>query len=160
MITDDVLPDIPFTFQERPSPISPDLRIGWRVGILLLFLMDCCRGEKASVGQLHVFNWAILSRRSRSILQKIISGDLLPEMAIVRVEPSLNRAIDYAFGESFVEIEKKDGKLKSDIRLTQKGKHLAVAIKNDKDIFKEEKAFMDAIGKGLTKILVTKIFQG
>ena len=160
MLHSDILPDIPYSFQQRPIPITADLRIGWRVGLILLFLHVCCQGEKASLSQLHVFNWAILSRKGRTILQKIIAKELLPEAAIVRVDPSINRAIDYAFAENFIEFERKRNELKSDIQLAPKGKSLAIAIKNERDIFRVEKEFMNAIGKKLNKVLVKKMFEG
>src|SRR5689334_6792274 len=94
--------DSPFVFRRRAVPVPGDLRPLWRINLILLLLRKCCRGGRSSFARLHVLSWASLSFENRTLLVRALDGEETVESIIVRVEPSLNRAVDFAVGEGFI----------------------------------------------------------
>ena len=147
--------DTPFLFRERPEALPGDLRPLWRVGLVVLMLYLASRGRRSSFGRLHVLNWAVRSEEGQKALLGILDGRLFPGTAIVRIEPSLNRAVDFAFGEKLVERVKGDH-----IELTAQGEKEAVRILEHEDLYRKERAFLHLLGKGLTERIVLELFRG
>lgn len=145
--------DAPFLFQRRPLSLPEDLRPSWRIGLLVLLLSGCCRGGKSSRSRLHVLSWSVRNQESLRDLLAAISGDLNPRSLIVRVDPFLDRALDFAVGEGL--IEHLGGKA---LALSATGKKFASEIKGDAQIFVVEKTFIEAIQQRVTEDLVTKMF--
>ncbi len=147
--------DTPFTFNERPESIPGDLRPLWRMSLLLLMLFVASRGKRSSFGRLHVLNWAIRSDEGRDALLAIVDGHLLPGTIVVRIEPSLNRAVDFAHGEKLIR------KIGGDrIELTSKGESEAQRIFEQEDLLCSEREYLDQIGKKLTEKTVAELFGG
>lgn len=168
---DDVL-NVPFTFQRRPSAIPCVMRPAWRLHILSLIL-DQCRGGRASLEQLHVLNWAIRTDESRQLFLQFIKGSRAPNQIIVRYDPSLSRAIDFAFAEKLVSRHEKQATLLEDIQdkseekkkappyrviLSERGKALVLQIHEMEYAFVVEKEFLRAIGKKVTQDQVQSLF--
>lgn len=137
--------DTPFIFRARPESLPGDLRPLWRVAVLLLILQLACRGARASFGQLHVLNWALKSVDNRIQIEQVINGEKPVAATFVRIEPSLNRAVDLAHGEGLVE-RVHPGR----IQLTQKGRKAAQMVLEAEYLMTTEKAFLRQIGKRLT----------
>jgi len=131
--------DVPFTFTRRPEPLPPDLRPNWRVAMLLLLLRSC-RSEKASLKKLHVLNLAIRTPESRRRFLAHVKGDGNPDDVIIRFEPGLNRAIDFARGDDLLRIEK--GK---SVKLTDRGSSIAQQIDRNEDCMVEERKFLEEV---------------
>jgi hypothetical protein len=145
---------VPFVFRRRPGTVPGDLRPGWRIGLIVLVMNECCRSAKTSLTRLHVLNWAIRSPETRASLLAMLDGSNAVRSLIVRFEPFLNRAVDFAIGEDLI---KRSGGGKS-IELTSIGKRLAEDIKKAEDAFSSEKQFIAAIGKRLTETFVDDMF--
>src|SRR5438876_12415673 len=96
--------DVPFSFERRPAPLPGDLRPAWRIALLLLILFHS-RAQKASLQKLHVLNWAARTAGNQKLLLRFMSGAAGKDEIIPRVEPSLNRAINFARGESLVVVQ-------------------------------------------------------
>lgn len=128
--------DVPFTFHKRPTPLPGDLRTTWRIALLLLILFHS-RAQKASLQKLHVLNWAARTEASRGLLLRFMSGSAGKDEIVPRIEPSLNRAIDFARGEGLVIVE--NGK---NLKLTDKGVSAAREIGSTGDCLAPEKAFL------------------
>lgn len=146
--------NVPIVFQHRPTSIPADLRPGWKIGIILLLLRKCCRQNTSSFGRLHVLSWGVRSKDSRLALSKTSNGNMPLDALIVRIEPSVNRAVDYAIGAGLIERLSKDR-----LKLTSAGIAFADEVDRRKDLFITEKQFMDAIGKKITESLVNQIFK-
>ena len=131
--------DVPFTFTRRPEPLPPDLRPNWRVAMLLLLLRSC-RSEKASLEKLHVLNWAIRTPESRRRFLAYVKGNGNPDDVIIRFEPGLNYAIDFARGDGLIKIEK--GKR---VKLTDHGSSIAQQIDRNRDCMVEERRFFEEV---------------
>ena len=131
--------DVPFTFTRRPEPLPADLRPNWRVAMLLLLLRSC-RSEKASLEKLHVLNWAIRTKESRRRFFGHVNGEGNPDDVIIRFEPGLNRAIDFARGEGLVKI--KNG---TRVELTDHGSNIAQQINRNENFMVDERKFLDDV---------------
>jgi hypothetical protein len=143
-----------FVFRRQPVAIPGDLRPVWKIGLIVFIVNKCCRGGRTSLTRLHVLSWGIRSSESRDALHAAIEGQLSPDSLIVRFEPFLNRALDFAIGEGLV--RRLDGKK---IEVTTKGRSLADEISAAKDAYMTEKTFIHLIGQRLTEDLVNKMFS-
>ena len=130
--------NVGFDFQERPTPVSADLRPEWRIGAVLLGLTKCY-ANRANLRQLHVLNWALRTPESRRTLVRIFNSELSPDEAIVRFDPTLERAIHFAEGEKLIAIS---GEI---VFLTDKGQTLVNKINADSNCLLWEKEFLKQI---------------
>src|ERR1039458_2419845 len=127
--------DVSFDFRERPCPTSADLRPEWRIGTILLSLKKGW-ANRANLRQLHVLNWAMRTPESRTTLLRILNGELSPDEAIVRFDPTLERALRFADGEKLIVIT---GDV---VFLTDKGETFVNRINSDDDCLRWEKDFL------------------
>lgn len=88
-----------FSFSHRPEPIAGDLRMSWGISIVLLALFNC-RGKKSSFPKLQLLAHSVRSEKSREDMRALLQGRLRVTDISVRVEPWLNRAVNYAHGLS------------------------------------------------------------
>lgn len=142
-------------FRSQPESIPGDFRPLWRICVVILFLRLASIGNKASLSKIHVLNWAIHTKENRENLLKVINEGMRPDLLIVRVEPSLNRAIEFAHGEGL--IERRTG---NKIQLTARGIHVADQLFERDDLLVEEKKFLNALGKNkLTENMIGTLFR-
>jgi hypothetical protein len=132
-------------------------------------ILNQCRGGRASLEQLHVLNWAIRTEDTRRSFLQFLQGKRAPNQVIVRYDPSLSRAIDFAFAEELVSRERTQGRLldSSDARtktppyriaLAGRGRTLLRRIESMDAVLVTEKAFLQAIGSKLTLSHVESLF--
>ena len=145
--------DAPFTFTQRPIDLPSDLRPAWRIALVVLLLKNCCRQSKARFRQLHVLNWGARSPENRNALEQAIGGQIPFDTVLVRIEPSLNRAVDLALGEGLVKRNAGD-----QIELTKQGHDFAGEIEKNAALLRPEKEFMGRIKKRVTETLVDELF--
>lgn len=166
-LTLEIALDVPYTFFRRPTPMPCDVRPVWRMHVLVLLLSQC-RGAKAGFEQIHVLNWAIRSPETRMAFLQFIHGKRAPNDIIVRYDPSLNRAVRFAFAEGLVvhhetgsiPIEDGDEKRSPSYRviLAEKGHNLVAEIKAMDDCFTTEKQFLHEIGAKISQRQVKSLF--
>ncbi|HXS97822.1 MAG TPA: hypothetical protein VN736_24655 [Candidatus Limnocylindrales bacterium] len=144
----------PFVFRRRPATVPGDLRPGWRIGLVVLLMSECCRSARTSLTRLHVLNWSIRSPETRAALLAIMDGSDAVGSLIVRFEPFLNRAVDFGIGEGLI---KRAGGGKT-IELTNTGKRLAGDLKRAENAFSAEKQFIASIGQKVTERFVDDMF--
>jgi hypothetical protein len=144
--------DIPFRFTERPTPLAGDLRPAWRVGLILLILLNS-RGQKATLQKLHLLNSACRSDETRRAFIRYTQGEARKDEIVPRVEPSLIRAVNLARGEGLIEVEK--GK---NLKLTQMGAKTASQLDAAEDCMAVEKEFLRSVGKFSTESNVENLF--
>jgi hypothetical protein len=145
--------DTGFVFRKRPVAIPADLRPGWRIAIVVLLLRKCCRQNRSIFERLHVLSWGVRTAESREALLAAVRGTIPPDSLLVRIEPSLNRAVDFALGEGLLRRPSGDK-----VELTQAGVKLADEIDGTDDAFPVEKQFLSVIGKRATERLVAQMF--
>lgn len=144
--------EIPFSFTERPTPLAGDLRPVWRIGLVLLILLYS-RGQKATLQKLHLLNSACRSHPTREAYLRYAQGQASKDEIIPRIEPSLNRALNFARGQGLLEIEK--GK---NIKLTASGLSAAREIEAATDCLIAEKEFLQAIKFFSTETNIEDLF--
>lgn len=136
---------------------------------VLMLILNQCRGARASIEQLHVLNWAIRTEDTRQHFLQFLEGRRTPNQVIVRYDPSLSRAIDFAFAERLVIREEQPGELfEADdkrkkaspyrIVLGERGRAMLARIQQMDDVLTVEKAFLKAIGKKVTQDQVAALF--
>lgn len=118
-------------FRDRPKPCAGDLRISWRISLLLLILSSS-RGKKASMAKLHVLNDATRSEPSLVKLREML--DMVRPMLEwrLRVEPALSRAVDFLVGENLAVWEASGGKMY--VKLLPAGETASAAIKKNVEL--------------------------
>lgn len=143
----------PFVFRRRPVSIPADLRPAWRIGLIILLLKKCCRQGKTSLTRLHVLSWGFISPEGQSQLTAAATGRLAPDSLVIRFEPFLLQAVDYAVGEGII---RRNGGSK--VELTETGVRLAEQLEADESAFVAEKALMTTLGTRVSEDLVKRMF--
>lgn len=148
----DKLLNVPFRFKRRPPPLPGDLRPDWRIATLVL-LLEKCHGRSATMRQLHVLTWATRSPQNRAAFLKAYNGEPDLEYPIVRIEPTLNRAIDFASGEGLVQ------RTRDRIALTERGAAFAKELGEAEGLLVEEKAFLGAIKGKISQKTIERVLE-
>jgi len=138
------------SFSQRPIPIPAEYRPMYKIGLLVLILKLCCRGDRSNLLKLHLFSWALTSEKNMQKLRDYINSNFQTEMSVWGIEPALNRGLQLAVADGICEII--DGK---SYKLTEKGLKFYEIINEDIDLFSIEKSFLSFIGK--SKITDTRI---
>jgi hypothetical protein len=154
-MSEEVLATTPeFSFELRPTPVPGDLRISWRLSVLLLMLFNS-RGKKASLAKLHMLSDAVRSVAARKHLETIISTGSAPPTWRVRVEPAFGRAVDFLIGERFANwIHVGNG---AGLELTDKGVQAAKALQKIPDALSGESEFLTHAAKQLFEAVVARV---
>lgn len=145
--------NVPFVFRDQPTAIKGDLRPLWRMCLVVLLMRKCCRSNRTSYAKLHVLNWAMLNEANRAKLLRLANGESEPTDVLVRIEPFLNVAVNYALGEGL--IEQKNG---DRLVLSTRGVTLADKLIEMEEVFESEKQFIAVLGNKLSEKLVTELF--
>lgn len=143
----------PFVFRPQPVSIPADMRPAWRIGIILMLLRKCCRNNRSTFGRVHVLSWASRTSDNQTRFLAVLDGDSPPDSLLVRIEPSVNRAVDLASAHGWVRMVGGDR-----IELTEEGVRLADQLGSANDLFLPEKAFMSSVGRKATENFVTGLF--
>ena len=131
------------SFTKRPIPIPADYRPMYKIAIIVLILKLCCRSDKASLLKLHLFSWALASKKHTAMLADHISKNFVGEFSVWGIEPALNRALQLATAEKICDII--DGK---NYQLsTEKGLQFFNMVMSDNELLVDEKAFLRSLGK-------------
>jgi len=131
-----------FSFRVRPVAVPGELRISWRLAVIVLMLHHC-RQQRASLIKLYILNDVVRSQSSASLLRRVVAGELGPMWWQTRIEPAFGRALDLAVGDGLVEwVSTSQGR---GLMLTQAGKS-AVAQVNALDVLTKEKELLKEFG--------------
>jgi hypothetical protein len=144
--------DIQFNFSPRPSPLDAELRVSWRLPLLLLILNKCCRQNRSTVLRLNILNSALNNKFLQRQLFALLERQLHPGDILIRVDPTLNLVINYGLAENLIR-RMESGQLE----LTDKGIGLAILLDRKNGLFEREKLFLNSLGKRLTEVKVNEI---
>lgn len=145
-----------FSFRERPTPVPGDLRIRWRISLILL-LLNSSRGKKASLAKLYVLSDAVQSAEALRSLDAILHGQRSELTWRVRVEPALARALDLMVGDKLADWTTVSDRI--GVHLTTKGETAAKAVGEFEDALVEQKAALLSVGSAITETLVTRLIS-
>lgn len=137
--------DSPFTFTRRPVAVPADVRASWKVLLVLEMLDKCCRGNRSSLRRLHLLNWATRSPDHAEVLLGALSGSVDPATVLVRLDPSLDRAIARARGYGYV-IASRGNR----VTLTRAGQGLLKGV-DTSGVLEVERAILKQIGHQLSE---------
>ena len=145
-----------FSFQRRPTPVPGDLRIAWRVALILVMLCSS-RSNRASLAKLHILNDAVRSNQHHHLKDALASGH--PDMPWgFRVEPAFARAIDFVVGEKLAAWTKVTGR--AALQLTKGGVEAAAAVVGLEDALVTERAIVSELAKSITETRVANLLGG
>lgn len=141
----------PFTFAQRNQLIPCDVRASWKICLVILIIGSVGRKNVCSLKKIHVVNWLVKDKKHLSDFLKWSKSEISirPE---VRLEPSIDRALEIAIGEGLV--KKKSGRLE----LLEKGLEIFSKIVNE-DIFEEEKLTIKSAKKYISDANIDRIFK-
>lgn len=142
-----------FSFKRRPTPVPGDMRIAWRVSLILLML-SASRSSKASLAKLHILNDAIRSNQVARLKDATAAGaKILPWN--LRVEPAFARAIDFVVGERLATWTKASGR--ASLQLTASGTAAVTELERIEDAFELERNIINEHAKKLTEGRVSEL---
>lgn len=132
-VFDDIL-DTPYVMRKRAAPVPPDVRLGWRLAVVVLILGKS-RQQKASLPKLHVLSYALTRPESRESLRAALlrPGQVLLPMSM---DPVAARSLDFARGLGFVRLE--GGRF----HLAEKGRALLEALERCEGLLEDERVFL------------------
>jgi hypothetical protein len=87
-------------------------------------------------------------------LVRAIEGEVPPDTVLVRIEPALNRAVDFAMGEGLLRRKNSDR-----VELTPDGIGFADTILADTFVLGYEKQFVERIRFKVSEDFVTRMFE-
>lgn len=160
--------DKPFMLLPERRAIPAYFRPNHRIALVLIIL-KYCRGEKASSTQLHVLDWAIKTPNNRRLFLRYLDGFVPPDQAVVRFDPALTRAVNYALAlglvidarSQYVSFELMTSRLKGDrLALTKRGSEvLGLFLGEDGECLADERLFLETIGKKVTQSMVASLLE-
>jgi hypothetical protein len=95
------------------------------------------------------------SKQHQKDLLDALNGLLRPEIVLVRYDPALNRAVDYAIAENLIEALDKGR-----VQLTSAGNAMARQIVEARDTLVDEKRFLSTLGTIPTENLIRQLTKG
>jgi len=139
------------TFTSRPLSLFPSYRPMYRIAQILLVLKLNSVGGKASLLKLHLFSWAFKSSQNLAKLQDYVTLNFQSKLLYFGIEPSLNRALDFAIGEGLI--------TSTGFRytITDKGDEFIGKIISDNEVFMREKEVLNIIGKRINETKITQL---
>jgi hypothetical protein len=135
-----------YKFKTRPISLPSDLRPLYKIGQILLVLELGSRSSKASILKIQFFNWLFNYTDTFDIN--------LQDIHVLHLDPSVNRAIEFALGEKLVLIENK-----GEIKLADKGSQFLDLILKDTEMYKREKEILGQLGKKLSESKISEIIN-
>ncbi|WP_336433000.1 serine/threonine protein kinase [uncultured Providencia sp.] len=142
----------PFTFTRKPEYLPCEMRPMWRASlIILIFTLVASRTGYCSLKKIHVINWLLKSEKNANdfLFWVLNQNGVKPE---VRMDPTLDRAIEILLAEGILSQEN------SKFKLTEKGNLFSTRLLS-LDVFRKESAILEKNKKGLTETNITKLFQ-
>lgn len=154
LLLDTLLGKVPqgtFTFVPRPQSAAPEIRLSWRLPMLMLCLFYS-RNKCASLERLHVLNWAIRSAFLRKRLSEALRGERRADDILIRYEPALERVLAFAISEHLVERLPN-----SRFKLSEKGVSFSTYILSDDAVLLDERDWLARWGMVLTEKAVKNL---
>lgn len=137
-----------FSFNKRPIPVPGDLRIEWRVSLIVLMLGHS-RAKQASLAKLHILNDAIRGKHSAHLLDLVVTAKAGMMPWTFRIEPAFARAVDFVVGDKLADWTTSSNR--SGLQLTTKGIALFEKLKAESDILTSEKDVLAVYAKSMTE---------
>lgn len=139
------------TFVNRPIQVPYNYRIVYKVCKIVLIIGTTCKRGGCSTLKLHIISNAVSSNEALKELRKFLENTS-NRVSIIRFDPALTRAINYALAENIITIQ-----VNGKIKLTDIGKNVYDEIMENKDIMIMEKDTLNNISDKLTEDKIDEI---
>ena len=130
-------------FEAKPDAIPYNYRISYKISIICLLIHSCCGRRGCSLIKMHIIGSALSDDRFKQRLMKSLNSQLQYNL-IVRFDPALNRALEFALADKMI---------------VEKGKKLATTISVDESIFRTEKEILREISLSLTEERIKELSE-
>lgn len=142
-------------FDAKATAVPYNYRISYKISLVCLIIGKCCGKKGCSAIKLQMINAAIITSKGRKELLALTSQRNVNEIALVRFDPAISRAINFALSDDLI-FRQGNGLF----RLTDKGKQLLSEIDKDSLLMVVEKNFFQELSNKLTEELIEEIAQG
>ncbi|MCM1038409.1 MAG: hypothetical protein NC434_03730 [Ruminococcus sp.] len=153
MLNTDELMKNGIIFDAKPDAVPYNYRISYKVSIICLLIYKCCGRRGCSLIKMHIIAAALADSRFYNKLMKFLNFHLYYEF-IVRFDPALNRALEYALSDELI-VQQGNGTYK----LSVKGKELTKIISGDEEVLRNEKNILDEISLKLSEERIKEISE-
>ncbi|MFP3393355.1 hypothetical protein [Brevibacillus sp. SIMBA_040] len=142
------------TFTRRKVSVAAGYRPITKIAQIILILYLSSRNNSANLFKLQLLNWAFKSKDRDQVILLLIQ-DPLSNIPFVSMDPTVNRALQFAIADKFISFNPNTGKFS----LLEKGIDFAKSIIENKDILLEERELLGKIGTKLTDKIISVVFK-
>ena len=139
-------------FDSKADAVPYNYRISYKIALISAIIGKCCGKKGCSAIKLQMINAATTSNKAKDELFALIENPFNIETAIIRFDPSISRAINYAIADGVI-YRQSNGLY----RLKDKGKALLTAMYKDKTILVVEKQLLSELSDRLTEDIIDRI---
>lgn len=139
-------------FDSKADAVPFNYRISYKVSLICLIIGKCCGKKGCSAIKLQMISAGVSTSKSRKELLGLNEGKLFSDVTLIRFDPAISRAINYALADSLI-YRQANGLL----RLADKGKQLVKNIYRDAELMTVEKEFFHELSNGLTEDIIESI---
>lgn len=141
-------------FKNRPVAVPYNYRIIYKISQIVLILGTICKRGGCSSVKLHIISNALSSHNMLNELEKLLDNKI-ETLPIVRFEPAVIRAVNFAIAEGLIEVQSSNSKLK----LTDSGKNLYNEIIQEEDLMIIEKEDLNIIKDKINDSIISRIIE-
>lgn len=139
-------------FDPKAEAVPFNYRISYKVSLICVIIGKCCGKKGCSAIKLQMINAAINTAFTRKELLALTNQLSFSETTLVRFDPAISRAINYALADGLV-FRQGNGLF----RLADKGKALVQEIYKDLELMIIEKEFFQELSNKLTEDMIEAI---
>jgi hypothetical protein len=141
---------LPISFVPRAAPIPADVRIVWRLPLLLLTLA-AVRGGRASWKQLHVLSSGVRTESGGTRLEAALDNERPPDEPVARFEPGLSATVSLAVGLNLARWDR--GRR---LELTAAGERAVVELKQQ-GVFAAQEDFLQRVASRVSMTAANRL---
>ncbi len=139
-------------FDERPDSIPYNYRISYRIAVICLIIRICSPSKGCPLVKLHILSAALDDDKLVLNIKRDLK--LNNNELVIRFDPAINRAIEYAVSEKII-IQQGNKTYK----LSRDGRDFADEIIKDHNILVNEKKSLERIKQDLDEITICNILE-
>jgi hypothetical protein len=134
-------PSGPLTMTSVPLPLPGRDRVAWRIAALLLCL-NACRGQSATVEQLHVLSWAVRDPHNAEALLDVWEGHRGAVRPLRAWDPALDDTLRLARASGLV-TQRPNGRQE----LSESGARVVAAVRENGVAMDSERRLLASLGR-------------
>lgn len=140
-------------FDAKPDAVPYNYRISYKVSLICIMIKLCCGRRGCSLLKMHIILNGISNDKMYKKIIHFIKSKYNRDF-IVRFDPSINRALEYALGDGLIAQQ-----INGSYKLLEKGRMLVEHILQKDDLLINEKKMLKEISVDLTEELIKEISE-